>query len=468
MLVELPPIEGTSMLRKAAAGPISMAPPRSAREGGGEGGGGGGGAAVGSGAPSVRTELRTFNQMPMLEEVDQSGQQQQQEQQQQQQEQQLHPSGAATEASAPHGPPISPTGAPPAADTCDATLHQRATERCGPGGGGGVGAGGSHKGAGGGAGGGRGSRGSSRGGDGSRIRSADVSQQPPGSPRGPDTTPNVITPPLPEPLPVASPYYTDLSPTAAPAALAASPTPYVDPYTLAPRAYVRAPAPLFPELRVRTPRDGPPSFGPPSSQLRLWAKEQGAVHSGPMPRPSADAQCNDRTERNVIERMSTKLAANRRLASAVLSMEKYDDYAAHVYAVTHSLVGSGGRVAGSPRRLLSNRWDSACMSRAHELRLAEHAGEIALGLPDASALLDVAVPHLKLPAVRGGSSATKGSGYASGSKSARSAVPATRRDVGVGEAAGPWSGEHESELQLRQILADAVEGYERPARWRAR
>ena len=142
-----------------------------------------------------------------------------------------------------------------------------------------------------------------------------------------------------------------------------------------PQATVRL-APLIPELKAPSPGRAHLKLTSPSPSVLLWAREQAAVE-GLLPRPSAAPQLPDRTERNVVQRLQTKLASYHRQASHPRSSAGaagYDDYAAHVYSATHSLAGQGGRPVDSPRRLLSNRWDSAVLCRSHDLRPAEAAG----------------------------------------------------------------------------------------------
>ena len=141
---------------------------------------------------------------------------------------------------------------------------------------------------------------------------------------------------------------------------------------------------------------------------------------------------------------------------------KMDDYATQVYSATHSLTGRGGRPQGSPRRLLSNRWDSAIMSRVHDVRLsrANGSGGDALsalqgGLPPMS-MSRTPLAAIGIDEPRMGSHDV-GTATGGGSLSARAVLVST-------ESASP-----RTELQAaisRQMLVDTVEGYERAPRWR--
>lgn len=255
-------------------------------------------------------------------------------------------------------------------------------------------------------------------------------------------------------------------------------------------------APLIREARPPSASQGPRPFGPPPASVVRWAKEQQAVSElrtaiasgkllpgdgvaayGHLPRPSADPNLHDRTERNIFDRMQIKLAQASRQQHALKTGPPastaigYDDYAMHVYAATYTLAGRGGRPVGSPRRMLSNRWDSAVMSRSHDIRLS------------LTGSVDAASVPVHLPAVPGASPRNPpqggGGGGSGGSLSARPVLITSQRDVsteplGADELldAESWGlPDSPRELQAalsRQILADAVDSYDRTPRWRVR
>ena len=243
----------------------------------------------------------------------------------------------------------------------------------------------------------------------------------------------------------------------------------------------------------------PVARGQPPKAVLQWAREQiltmetphatsppAPGYSAALPRPTARAagSLSDRTERNVLERMQLKLlAAHRRTATLLAAAASGgvpprpppapssaarrtptsarrsaphgdgaappthdfslgdDLYAAHVYAAPNSLRGRGGRPEESPRRLLSNRWNSAVMHRTHDVRLAVSGTEAAAD-GDAPTAPMLALPPLSL--------------------SARGAATADRS--GDGGRCGTTPEAYDAAFHA-QLLADAVMPYERPPRW---
>ena len=227
---------------------------------------------------------------------------------------------------------------------------------------------------------------------------------------------------------------------------------------------------------------------PPSAAVLRWAREQ-LEREGRFPRATAFPPTSDRTERAVVERMQRKLLAARRASTEAdgagddvgsgwsLSARSERpvpgrlDYPSLVYASYNPAFPPEGRAGGPghatmPRRLLSNRWDSAVMNRTYDVRLSAaplagdgegdgEGGGGAFKLPAVSPRIAVTTPRAMYADVATISSAADV--WTLGGPEEVSGL------LGVWPAASPAAAAIEYRSQL---VADTVDGYERPPRWR--
>lgn len=135
-----------------------------------------------------------------------------------------------------------------------------------------------------------------------------------------------------------------------------------------------------------------PLLSPPSPGVLRWARDQEA-NEALLPRATAIPPASDITERSVVERMQRRLLAARRYAMSQHAMDGAAGvdlgalgqqskggsalaYPALVYASYNPACppeGRGGKPGNTstPRRLLSNRWNSAVQYRTCDLRIAD-------------------------------------------------------------------------------------------------
>lgn len=259
---------------------------------------------------------------------------------------------------------------------------------------------------------------------------------------------------------------------------------------------------LAPPLRASNGRTTPafsfptpqtPARSGPSADLLAWARGMSSLgDEGRMPKATALFPASTGPmERSIADRMQLKLFTARCKAAAstyalgaeplaasqvmdagggsarAVASERCTpdeaDYAAHVYSAPNTLRGTHhGRPMDSPKRLLSNRWHSAVMFRAFDVRIAAAAagrdawpiggGEVASGG-------DIRLPPLPGPG---------------GSLSERAVLPSGVHHRAVSGASSSRECSQPSEdgsalsrgvAYRAQLLADAVIPYERRARW---
>ena len=200
------------------------------------------------------------------------------------------------------------------------------------------------------------------------------------------------------------------------------------------------------------------NHGPPSTGVLTWARDQ-AAEEGAIPRRTEVPPASDEMERRVVEGMQRRLLAAKRraiaresidggVAAAAMSDEEIlKAYPSLVYAA-YDPSRRPHQPSASPRRLLSNRWNSSVMHRTHDVRIALQGTDDVFGI-------DTAGPKVSAP---------------SGALSARAALPSQQAQIVDGASlldAWPSASPEAAGIAYRaQILEQTVEGYERPARWR--
>ena len=144
-----------------------------------------------------------------------------------------------------------------------------------------------------------------------------------------------------------------------------------------------------------------------------------------------------------------------RSAAAMSDAEILSAYPSLVYAAYDPAPAK----RASPRRLLSNRWNSSVNYRSYDVRIALNLGTTAEE-PDVAGSSVLKAAEASRPKA----------GAPSGALSARAVLQTPQQQVFDGASlpdAWPSASPEAAGIAYRaQVLADTVEGYERPARWR--
>ena len=202
---------------------------------------------------------------------------------------------------------------------------------------------------------------------------------------------------------------------------------------------------------------------PPSPSVIRWAREQEEAEPR-LPRGTAVPPASDQIERSVVERMQRRLLAAKRAGSESFIRDggTHLDHPNLVYAAfnpVHPPEGLAGRpgMATSPRRLLSNRWDSAINYRVFDVRVANSGlvDDAATPRPPAAST-PRDLPQPTWPPTRSTATATEDEPQSmSGLAGLLATLPAASP-----AAAGV--------AYKQQLVQDACLSYERPSRWSVR